>query len=87
VSAAVEPAGAAADRARILRRLEHAYAKSGVCGFYHPDDARLLREMAGEGLVECWWGEGRDRCVLLAKLRPMSRAAAAASSSQPGGAA
>ena len=83
----VEPVATEADRARILHRLKHAFAPSGVCGFYHPDDAMLLREMAKEGIVECWWGEGRDRSVLLAKLRPVSRAVSAASPSQPGGAA
>ncbi|HWF01592.1 MAG TPA: hypothetical protein VG248_17450 [Caulobacteraceae bacterium] len=84
---AAETAAAEPDRARILHRLEHAFAPSGVCGFYHPDDAALLRQMSKEGLVECWWGEGHDRSVMLAKLRPESRAAGVASPSRPGGAA
>lgn len=54
----------------ILLRLapDHTGARR-VCGFYHPSDHPILFDLERRGLIETSWGQGRDRGLVLARLK------------------
>jgi hypothetical protein len=55
-----------------------------LCGFYHPDDHAIIRTLEAEGKVTSRAGEGKDRGLLLVRLK--SPAALAADTTRGGAA-